>query len=206
MAVPNLAWQPWRSLANASRVPNLTREGGITAAELTVLALAGFAAACAEAYIHWRLPGMHGHAILKAVLPMTVGFAFVPRHGAGIVMGVSAGFSALAITQFFGGGIRPAAGLSMLLIGPSLDIALASTERTQWVYVRFALAGAFANLTALAVKVSGSLSGYAPMGRSMGEFLPRALPTFLLCGAVAGLIGAIVLFRNRFVEPESPQS
>ena len=200
MAVHDLACQPWQSLASASRIPALTGRSTITAAELAVLVLAGVVAACAEAWLHWHLRGVPGHAIFKAVLPMIVGFAFVPRHGSGTVMGASAGMSAFVIARVLGGNIQPAATISMLLIGPSLDLALAGTEWTRWMYIRFALAGAFANLTALAVKVFGSLFGLALMGRPLADFLPRALPSFFLCGTAAGLFGAIILFRNRPVQ------
>jgi hypothetical protein len=59
-----------------------------------------------------------GHAILRAVLPMAIGLALVPRKNGGTVMGVAAL-----------GGELPGLGActSLALLGPMLDLALRSS-------------------------------------------------------------------------------
>ena len=65
-------------------------------------------------------------------------------------------------------------------------------------YARFAAAGAIANLLAFAARVGTSFLGWELAGsRQFTSFWSFALASFLLCGAVAGLVSAAVWFRLR---------
>ena len=70
------------NLRTASRLPTLSSEAKVSAAELATLLACGALAALAIGLLHlqFRVPG---HAILRAVLPMAFGLALVPRRSAG---------------------------------------------------------------------------------------------------------------------------
>lgn len=142
-----------------------------------------------------RLPG---HAILHGVVPMSLGLALVPRRCGGILMAIGAGITAAAMTFAGLGRFQPAAVLSILALGPVLDIATSGRARGWLLYARFALAGAVANCLAFAVRVSTSLIGWElPGARQFTSFWSLALLSFVLCGAVAGLVSAAIWFRVR---------
>ena len=187
------------SLADAGRLPRIATGDKISAAEVAVLILAGLAAAFAEAWIHLGLK-VPGHAILRAILPMMFGLALVPRRAAGTAMGAFAGVAALAINRFPGEGITLASGIAMTLVGPAIDIALAGARASRWLYVRFALAGVLANLAALTIKVIAVSSGLMPQKEPLALYLFRAVPSYVICGAIAGLIGGAACFRARPTE------
>src|SRR6476661_619305 len=90
---------PQPGLRGASRLAGLLPERAGLIGELAILLLAGALAACSVVLIdlNLRLPG---HAILKAVLPITLGFALAPRAGAGVAMSTGA-FGMLAILRMF---------------------------------------------------------------------------------------------------------
>ena len=140
-------------------------------AEPVALLLAGAAAGCLSCLVRLHL-GIPGHAILRAMVPIALGLALVPRRGAGSLMGAGALTAALAAG---GGGIG--ATTSLLLLGPAIDVAL---SRGRHVYLALVLAGVASNLVAFAVR---------------GNWTPLSAVTYPVCGALAGLVAAAALFR-----------
>ncbi|MGE3244323.1 MAG: hypothetical protein AB7I57_24880 [Pirellulales bacterium] len=204
----------------------LTREAStISATELAVLLAFGALAAVAVSMLHisFRVPG---HAILRAVFPMAAGLALVPRRSAGLVMatGALAATGLMRLGNF--GEIQSAAFVSLLALGPLLDLALAGAPVGWKLYARFAAAGAGANLLAFASRFALAMffrRGGGGMGNGMGggmgngtgggfgqlagghdflSFWPLALVSFTLCGAIAGLVSAAVWFRLRASESQ----
>src|SRR5262245_61952520 len=85
-------------LAAAGRLPALPAAGrAISVVELAVLFLAGAAAAFLSALVELKLR-IPGHAILRVIVPFSLGLALVPRRMAGSVMGVSALLTAVALS------------------------------------------------------------------------------------------------------------
>ena len=141
---------------------------------------------------------MPGHAILNGVLPMSLGMALVPRRSGGIVMSIGAGLIAAAMSWGGFGRFQPAAVLSILALGPVLDVATAGRPQGWLLYARFAIAGAIANLLAFALRFGTSLYGWdLPGSRQFATFWSAALLSFILCGAAAGLVSAVIWFRLR---------
>jgi hypothetical protein len=79
-----------------------------------------------------------------------------------------------------------------------LDLALLG-EPVGWrLYVRFIVAGIVANLIALATRSLLTALGYAIPGSHQMERLGWLVPaSFILCGALAGLVSAAAWFRWR---------
>jgi hypothetical protein len=143
----------------------------------------------------WRVPG---HAILSGVVPMSLGLAIVPRRSGGILMAISAAITATIMSSAGLGRFQPAAVLSIMALGPVLDVATAGPARGWRLYARFALASAAANFFAFAMRVSISLIGWdLPGARQFTSFWSAALVSFILCGALAGLVSASIWFRMR---------
>jgi ABC-type Co2+ transport system permease subunit len=185
------------SLRTASRLPNLSRAAQISAKEIACLLACGAFAVLLVGFIHIPLR-MPGHAILNGVLPMSLGMALVPRRSGGIVMAMGAGLTAAAVNWAGLGRFQPAAVLSILALGPVLDVATARCPQGWLLYARFATAGAIANLLAFAVRVGASLLGWDLSGsRQFTAFWSMALVSFILCGAAAGLVSAVIWFRVR---------
>jgi hypothetical protein len=191
--------------------------------EAAVLLLSGVGAACCVQFmdLDLRLPG---HAILRTVIPLTLGFALAPRRMAGVAMSLSAAATTggLWAAGFDHGGFG--AMTSLLLCGPIFDVALWRAKSGWSVYLRCAAAGLAVNMIALAVRASdklilqGALRG---MGRGAGtgggggrglgsgvgvgrggsvarefsDWWPTALPTYAAFGLLAGLVMALLLFR-----------
>jgi hypothetical protein len=189
------AFKKRMSLQVASRLPALSHGTRVTAAELAALLTCGAVAAIAIGILHVpiRLPG---HAILRGVLPMALGFALVPRRSAGTVMSVGAGLAAAAMSWGHVGRFPPAAMLSVLLLGPVLDVALAGQPRGWQLYARFIAAGALTNMLAFLARMGFTFFGLELTGaRQFTEFWQTALPLFVLFGALAGLVSAALWFR-----------
>lgn len=205
---------PASNLLQSSRLPSLTRhEASISAQELAALLAFGGLAAVAVSTLHisFRVPG---HAILRAVFPMAAGLALVPRRSGGLVMTAGAILTTAFLHLGNFGEIQSAAFVSLLALGPMLDLALASAPLGWRLYARFAAAATAANLLAFLVRIvpqmlfhrgggmgSGTAGGNGLGGLAGGHDLlsiwPVALVSFTLCGAIAGLVSAAVLFRLR---------
>ena len=213
---------PAANLKLSSRLPALPRTvERISALEIAVLLLCGGLAALAVCTLHlsFRVPG---HAILRAVIPMAAGLALVPRHSAGLVMAAGGIFTTAVLRAGNVGEIQSAAFVSLIALGPLLDLAVAGAALGGRLYARFALAGAAANLLAFAARYAFALliarggggngsGGGNGMGGGFGSglpgqlagghdflsFWPMAILSFLVCGAIAGLLSATLWFRFR---------
>jgi hypothetical protein len=192
------AFAPQLGLRDSSRVPVISRSARISVTELACLLAFGTLAALTVGLLHlsFQVPG---HAILRGVLPMSMGLAFVPRRWAGIIMSIGAGVTATAMSAAQLGTFPATAMLSVLALGPVLDLALLGGSKGWRLYARFVAAGAAANLLALALKLVGVQLSIEMAGG--GQFLrfsrPVLLASYVMCGALAGLIGAAACFRAR---------
>jgi hypothetical protein len=189
---------PAANLKRSSRLAALLGEAEqISWLELAALLACGVLAALAVFAIHlsWRVPG---HAILRAVFPMAAGLAVVPRRGAGLVMTLSAAATGAVLHWRGFGEIQPAALASLLALGPLLDLATLG-RATGWpLYLRFVAAGIAANFVAFTTRTTLTTLGYETPGSHQMERLGWIVPaSFLLCGAIAGLVSAIAWFRLR---------
>jgi hypothetical protein len=169
--------------------------------DLLVALITGVVAACTVAFVdlNLRIPG---HAILKAVFPISLGFAFVPRRATGLVMMVSALASLFVLRWGSRLGVGVGATTSLLALGPLLDLLLWRAQQGPWLSVRFALAGLLANLAAFAVR--GGSKAWGEFGlRPLEEWLTVAPWTYAFCGLVAGLISGLCFFHLRTRSPRA---
>lgn len=166
-------------------------------AELGVLLGAGALAALVVSYVTLglRIPG---HAIVRAVLPMSLGLSLAPRRGGGLVMGASASSTVFLLGSM--GGPYPGIGAmtSLCLLGPMMDLALWRIKSGWPVYLGFALAGGLANFAALLVRGTGKMSGLdGATQRLWADWATMAPWSYTVCGILAGLLSAAVWFRLR---------
>lgn len=188
------------NLRTASRLPTLTGEASVSATEIAGLLACGALAALAIGLIHRSL-GIPGVAILRGVLPIALGFAIVPRRSAGITMSLGAAATAAAMNAAQLGEFQVPALIGTLAFGPILDFALAGRPQGWRIYFRFAVAGAIANLVAFSSKfVAAYFAWHFPGSGRVTSFWSLAIGSFLLCGALAGLVSAAVWFRLRVDE------
>lgn len=183
------------SLRASTRLrPLSAAQRGAGLAELASLVGAGFLAAAASVLVdlHLRVPG---HAILIAVLPLSLGLALVPRQLGGAVMGCSAAAAALGAPWLGMEPLGAGALTSLCLTGPMLDAALWRARPGWSIYLRFALAGLATNVAAFAVRGGAKLLSSGVSGRALNEWLSVAPVSYALCGLAAGLISAVVWFR-----------
>lgn len=185
------------------RVASLTtarRFGGVASPsdrlannELAILLFAGVVSALASAIIRgWGIPGS---TVVQGVLPMAAGLAFVPRRGAGILMGGSAIVSGMLFMQLGVGHNNPSALVRLALLGMCLDAGPARLSRDSLIWVWFVLAGLSANLLGLGAKYVMGLMGLEGL-MSTGHLFYRAV-SYGICGALAGGISAVIFFRRR---------
>jgi hypothetical protein len=167
--------------------------GASPLAGTAVLLLLGFAAAFLTLAVDFDV-GIPGHAILRAVVPLALGLALVPRRHAGFVAGAGTLAGALAIGGWQS--LGPGALASLSLTGPILDFAVRGARSGRGVYAGLVLGGLASNLLAFGVRLAAKLSGEAGR-RPLSSWWPEAIVTYTLCGAAAGLIGAVVWFRFR---------
>jgi hypothetical protein len=191
-------FSPALNLKRASRLGIVPAPAArISNHEIAALVACGALAALAVFAIHlsFRIPG---HAILRAVFPMAAGLAIVPRRFAGLVMTIAAALTAVGLHIGGIGEIQPAALVSLLALGPLLDLAMLGNSIGWKLYARFIAAGVAANLIAFATRTILTAMGYGTPGSHQMERLGWIVPaSFLLCGAVAGLVSAIAWFRLR---------
>lgn len=141
---------------------------------------------------HLRMPG---NAILRITVPMTVGLALVPRRGAGTIMGASAFATGLflPLLRFPGGGLGLGFGMmtALFVTGPMFDAALWRARRGWRLYLAFALTGLGANFVAFGVRAFTKILGLGGLAaQPLALWLPRAVPSYFVCGLIAGLMAA----------------
>lgn len=185
-------------LAAARRISVTRFREHVSAVDLLLLFFCGATAASATGFIRLglRIPG---HAIILAVIPMALGFALAPRRLAGLVMsagafGTASAFSLAGLTRYGTGAI-----ISLSVTGLIMDLALARARSGWRLYLGMVLAGISSNLLALTSRGASKLLGLDFGGgmRPFGDWWSQAVVTYTVCGAVAGLIGALCCFRLR---------
>jgi hypothetical protein len=196
-----------RGLLSSSRLRRLVAGTEDTRPwELAVLLGFGVAAAVASTCLDLRLR-IPGHAILRAVFPLAVGLALVPRRGAGATMSVTALLASLPLGYAIPStdGMSLGALTSLALIGPSLDWCLRRV-RTGWqAYLGFAAAGLLANLGAFAARTAAKLAGLDRLGaQPLSTWLPQAALSYALCGGLAGVVSALIWFQRRRPDVDAP--
>lgn len=185
-------------LQQATRLPWLGRgQRALPVLEFVALLLIGGLATCLMVFWDWGISRVPGHAILRSVFPVVCGLALVPRRGAGTTMGAGA----LSTLTWMNLTMRDTPGwgasTSLLLIGPTMDLALWSAKPGRLMYIRFALAGLAANLGAFLVKAGAKyFSVVGSGGKPLAVWLPKAALTYTLCGLLAGVISAAVWFHS----------
>jgi len=196
MRVFPLALHP--ALARTSRVPRLVGDcQQLQLAEVMFLAAVGCAAAVATVFVDFH-PRMPGHAVLRAVLPIALGLAVVPRRMGGTVMSGSALATALAVKFTALGAVGAGALASLVLIGPLLDAATWRARAGRGLYFGFIVAALGANLAAFVVRSGAKLAGLEHVGaRPFSLWWPQAVVSYALFGILAGLLSAAVWFQLR---------
>lgn len=210
-------------LLRAGRVPSLAAAGvhEVRVAEVLVLLLTGAVASALTNLLRFRL-GIPGSSIVFAVFPMALGFALVPRRGAGSVMAAGAllmsGMLGVAGVRLDGFGAQT----SLLATGPLLDLAVRWANSGWRLYLAFVLACAASNSLAFLARAAAKLGGVPGLGGRNGGgrgggmgmgvgvgggggggrlpfdvWLPRAIWTYAAAGIVAGLLSAAVWFHFR---------
>jgi hypothetical protein len=177
---------------------SLSRQDGISAAELACLLGLGLLAAIAELYVRPRL-GLPGHAVLRTVLPFALGLALVPRQLAGSMMGATAFLTVVGLQRVGGPEVGLAAQTSLLATGPLLDLAAVGARPGWWLYARLTLAGLAANLLALGTRIGLVELGLAlpPGGQAERLGWAGVAASYAAFGLAAGLVSAICWFRLR---------
>ena len=195
------------SMIALGRVPSLVRSTTrVGVAEWGALVFFGAAAALCSALLDYKLK-LPGHAIIRAVFPMACGLALVPRRGAGVVMAGSAVCTVFGLGALGLGGLGSGAFTSLTLTGLLLDVAVRIAHRPWQVYAGVIAAGLAANLCAFSVHAAAKAGwlGLAEAGGGLARWWPRAVVSYPLCGLIAGLVTAVVVFRlrPRSGDPES---
>lgn len=187
-------------LQHSSRLESLSLLEQSRVRELLFLISMGILAAVLSTFLktHLRIPG---HSILKVVLPISFGFAAVPKRYVGSVMGCSALCCALVFRTVLpatGGSLGVGALTSLVLFGPILDFSLRYLQRPVSAWFLLALSGLATNAAAFLVR-----GGFKFLGRDEGakrllaDWLSVAMVSYAVCGLLAGLICGMVFFRYR---------
>jgi hypothetical protein len=187
-------------LLATSRIPTLAAaHHDVRPIELIALALAGAGASLLTNLLRLHL-GIPGSSIIFATFPIALGFALVPRRGAGAVMASAALITTMGL-GFAGAPVDGVGALTSLIVtGPLLDLALRFARGGGWrLYGAFVAAGATSNALAFIVRGSTKALGIggAGGGRTFGAWWPTAIFTYSIAGVVAGLISALAWFHFR---------
>jgi hypothetical protein len=159
-----------------------------------LLLFMGGCAAAATALFDLKL-GIPGNSILRPILPYMLGLALVPRRGAGTTMTGGSILTLLALNSL---GFHKGLGgtVSLILLGPALDLALLQARPNWILYIRFALAGLVANGLAFAAQVAAKSYGLSlGGGKDARTWLSIATISYPLFGLVAGLLGGLLWFH-----------
>jgi len=192
-------------LAAGSRLP-LARQtdAALRLSEVAVLLGAGAAAAGAAAFLDFGLR-VPGHAIIRVVLPMSLGLALAPRRMAGLLMGLSAAAATVLLKVGGAHGLGVGAVTGLVLVGPLMDLALWRARHGSGVYLGLALAGLGANLAAMAARAGSKLAGLDhAAARPLAAWLPQAAVTYAVCGIAAGLICSLMWFKFTAGKEDGP--
>lgn len=189
-------------LQRAARIPALRAHPGlgIVALEVTALLLTGVAASLLTNVVKPRL-GIPGSNIVFVAFPIALGFALVPRRGAGALMTAGALATNLGLWLM---GVRLdglGAQTSLLATGPLLDVALRWFGSGWRLYAAFVASCAASNALAFTIRGVARAAGWRGTGpgsgRSFELWWPEAVWTYALAGVIAGLISVAAWFQLR---------
>jgi hypothetical protein len=182
-------------LIGATRFPSFAQpRHRISAAELLLLLTCGAAAAAAVAFVKLSLR-IPGHSIVLAALPMVLGLSLAPRRLAGSVMSAGALGTAWLLSGV-GASYGSGATVSLVLLGPMMDVALRRARSGWRVYAALILSGVATNLLALGSRATAKSLGLDLAGaRPFDSWWLQASVTYTLSGVVAGLLGAFCWFH-----------
>ncbi len=199
---------PAAELRRVQWMPGALRRPQASTSEFALLIAIGVLTAAARCLLRLRL-GVPGHSILLVVPPLVFGLACVPRRMAGLVMGTSAlGAGLIARAAGLSGAAGAGALTSLFLAGLLLEAALSLARSGRALYLLCLGAGMAVNLVAFGVRFAVKLAALGPADqwRPLSAWWPRAIWTYPACGALAGLVGAALLFRVREGWGESRRS
>jgi len=183
-----------RRVAVLDRLPSTAR---VSALELSLLVTMGIVAACANGLLRLRL-GIPGHAIVLIAIPYVLGLSCVPRRFSGHVMGAS-GLAAGGVLRLLIPGVRLGTGAltALAVTGVCLDLATRHAKGGRSLVVRCALAGVAGSVASLFARAvtKGLLMSPVDALKPLGLWWLKAIVTYPLCGAVAGLVAAALVFR-----------
>jgi len=195
-------------LAGAARFPSRARSGQrISAAELLLLLMCGAAAAVTVGYVKLSLR-IPGHSIVLSALPMVLGLSLAPRRLAGSVMSAGAIGTAWALSMAGGASFGSGSFVSLLLIGPMMDVAVRHARGGWRVYAALVLSGLATNLLALGSRGAFKVLGLdlAAGARPFDSWWLQASLTYTASGVVAGLLGALCWFHFNDRATREPQA
>lgn len=193
------------SLVRRSRLGgSVSADSDVRARELLLLVGCGLAAAVFSALVDFNLR-VPGHAILRAVLPLSLGMALVPRRGAGMTMGAAAIVGLAGLSLAGAGEIGLGATTSLIVTGPLIDLAVRRARPGWRLYASFSAAGLLANLAAFVVRGGAKAIGGSGAGlRPLHDWLTVAPVSYVACGLLAGLVSAAIWFRASDRPPIPP--
>lgn len=195
-------------LVGAARLPSLARaRTRVSAIELLLLIACGASAAAAVGYVKLSLR-IPGHSIVLAALPMVLGLSLAPRRLAGSVMSAGAIGTAWLLATVGGASYGSGSSVSLLLIGPMMDVAVRHA-RTGWrVYAAVILSGVTTNLLALGSRAASKVLGLdlAAGARPFDSWWLQASVTYTLSGLIAGLLGALCWFHLSLRANDGPHA
>ena len=192
-------------LLGAGRFPALrSARQHVSAAEWLILLTCGGAAAAAVGFVKLSL-GIPGHSIVLAALPMVLGVSLAPRRFAGSVMSAGA-FGTAWLLGAAGADYGSGATVSLLLLGPMMDVALSRAHSGRQVYGALVISGVTTNLFALGSRAVGKLLGLDAGSRPFDSWWVQASITYTLSGVVAGLLGALCWFHFNDRAPRNLRS
>jgi hypothetical protein len=184
-------------LVGAARFPSPVRvRSRVSAAELALLLSCGAAAAAAVTYVKLSLR-IPGHSIVLAALPMVLGLSLAPRRLAGSVMSAGAMGTAWLLSAVGGASFGSGSSVSLLLLGPMMDVAVRHARGGWRVYGALVLSGMVTNLLALGSRAAFKVLGLdvAAGARPFDSWWLQASVTYTLSGIMAGLLGAFCWFH-----------
>ena len=192
-------------LLGAGRFPSLARSRRrVSTAEWLLLLGCGAAAAAAVGFVKLSL-GIPGHSIVIAALPMVLGLSLAPRRLAGSVMSAGALGTAWLLGAA-GASYGAGATVSLLLLGPMMDVALSHAQSGRRVYAALVMSGVATNLLALGSRAASKFLGLDLGARPFDSWWLQASVTYTLSGMVAGLLGALCWFHFNDRTSRRPQA